>query len=158
MDDSERDEFSWFFSAIPLGLFVVLIAYFWFGPSPPAPLPNSTVYGCYKAPDSPAIRLDASGMQVLQEGFPRIGYHLELHKTGYELTADAPIQADWTGSSYRYSIASRGIGKFLPFYRVQGGQTYGVFEPSLLTRFQMLANDGNWLNYTLVDDDKCATA
>lgn len=97
-------------------------------------------------------------MQIVQNGFPSIGYHLERHKTGYVLTADAPIRADWTGSSYRYSFEGRGIGKFLPFYRVQGGQIYGVFEPSLLSSFQMLANNGNRLNYSRADDTKCATA
>ena len=157
VDDLKRDGFGWIFIGVPLGLLVAFAAYFWFRPSS-APVPNSTVYGCYEARHSPRIRLDASGMHILQSGFPRIGYHLELHKTGYDLAADAPIQVDWTGSRYHYRIERRGIGRFLPFYRVEGGQTYGVFEPSLLTSFQMLANDGKWLTYTPVDDTKCATA
>lgn len=155
MHDLDRDGFSWIVPGVALALVVTFFAYFWFGRSPPAPLPNSTVYGCYEAQDSPSIRLDASGMQILQSDFPRIGFHLELHKTGYDLTADAPIRADWTGSGYRYSIERRGIGWFLPFYRIEGDKTYGVFEPSLLSGFQMLANDGNSLNYTPIDDAKC---
>jgi len=34
-------------------------------------------------------------MEILQNGFPRIGFHLERHKTGIALTAEAPITVRW---------------------------------------------------------------
>lgn len=96
-------------------------------------------------------------MQIIQTGFQHVSYQIELQKTGYVLNADAPIEADWTGASYRYKLENRGNGKFLPFYRTQGDRTFSVSDPSMLIGFQMLANNGTWLNYARVDDAKCAT-
>lgn len=50
---------------------------------------------------------------------------------------------------------SRG-GLFLPFYRVENGQTYGVFDESLLEGFQMPASNGAYLNYVPTDAARCA--
>jgi hypothetical protein len=39
---------------------------------------------------------------------------------------------------------------------VENGQTYGVFDDSLLEGFQMLASDGIYLNYDPSNAAKCA--
>lgn len=152
----EDDEFGWFFRAIPLVLFPVMIAALWLAPSPPKPPANDSVFGCYGASTGVRIQLDKTGMHIEQPGFPAIPYHLERLKTRIVLTADAPIRADKTTRGYRFGIDKHGIGLFLPFYRVEEGQTYGVFDESLLKGFQMLASDGIILNYVPVKAAECA--
>ena len=44
----------------------------------------------------------------------------------------------------------------MPFYRVENGRTYGVFEEPLLEGFQMLASDGMNLNYEPTHAARCA--
>ena len=154
----DNDEFRWFFRFGPLAFIPAIAGFLYFAPSPPEAPANTTVFGCYSAPDSPSIRLDAAGMHILQSGFPVIGYHLERHKTGIALTADAPIRADRIGVDYRFGMNRRGIGWFLPFYREGRGHTYGVFDPALLESFQMLATDGRSLNYSPAAEANCATA
>lgn len=153
--EDDDGEFSWFFRLIPFVLIPVFIAVLWWAPSPPKPPANTTVFGCYVATASPPILLDASGMHVKQLGFPAIPYHLERLKTGIALAAEAPIRADKTPTGYRFTVNKRGIGWFMPFYRVENGQTYGVFEVSLLEGFQMLASDGNRINYDPAGPASC---
>lgn len=158
MQFDENDEFSWFFRLIPLILIPVIVAYLIWSPAPPKAPVNASVLGCYTTPNSPSIKLDAAGMHIRQSGFPPIDYHLENHKTGIALAADAPIRADRSGAGYRFGINQRGIGLFLPFYRERGGRTYGVFDPAELEGFRMLAADGRWLNYQPADEASCAAA
>lgn len=94
-------------------------------------------------------------MHINQKGFPTVGFHLERHKHGINLTAEAPIYAEVSSNGYRYSIATRGIGKFLAFYKVIDGQLYGVFEPDELGSFRMLAYDGRYLPYERTDLEQC---
>jgi hypothetical protein len=95
-------------------------------------------------------------MHVRQKGYRTIPFHLERLKTGIALTADAPIRADKTAQGYRFGMDERGIGIFMPFYRVENGRTYGVFEEPLLEGFQMLASDGMNLNYEPTHAARCA--
>lgn len=156
MQSDERDEFSWFFLGIPAVCIPLFVAYLWlWAPSPAKPPINSTVFGCYSASNSPRMRLDGAGMHIQQPGFPIVPFHLEILKTGIALTADAPIRADRVGDTYRFGIDSRGEGLFLPFFREEGGHSYGVFDPSLLANFQMLATDGTQLNYRPVEQGDC---
>ena len=151
-----KDEFGWFFRALPVVVALAALAYF-FTRTPPRPAPsNSTVFGCYDASGSPPILLDAAGMHVRQAGYPVIPFHLERSKTGIVLTADAPIRADKSSHGYRFGMSKRGIGWFMHFYRVENGQTYGVFDDSRLEGFQMLASDGVYLNYDPTDAARCA--
>lgn len=149
------DEFSWFFGLLPIGLAVGFGAFLLLRPAPPPPPSKQEVFGCYSAENSPSIRLDAAGMHVQQADFPTIGFHLERSKRGILLTAEAPIRADRTAQGYRFGMNNRGYGWYLRFYRVQNGQTYGVFEESALRGFQMLARDGVSLNYEPVDPAHC---
>ena len=153
--EDDDGEFGWFFRLIPFVAIPVFIAVLWWAPSLPKPPANTNVFGCYVATASPPILLDASGMHVKQLGFPAIPYHLEQLKTGIALTAEAPIRADKTQAGYRFAVNSRGIGLFMPFYRVENGQTYGVFEVSLLAGFQMLDSGGNFINYAPADPASC---
>ena len=117
-------------------------------PRPVTPDPTtSTASGCYANELAPSILLQADGMKIFQDGFPLISYRLERHKQGITLTAEAPITASQKEAKYAYSIASRGIGRFLPFYREIDGRRYGVFDEQNLDRFKMLANDGRDLLY-----------
>lgn len=135
-------------AAIPVTLFLSR------DPPPPEPM-NSSAFGCYASADAPAIRLDRQGMQIVQRGFPLIGFHLERSKQGIALTAERPIYAQPSPAGYRYAIAGRGIGRFLEFYRLDHGEIYGVFEETELSGFRMLANDGAYLPYDRVDAARC---
>lgn len=112
----------------------------------PEPI-SSKAYGCYANDLAPPILLNADGMKILQDGFPPIGYRLERHKQGITLTVEAPITASQKEAKYAYSIDSRGIGRFLSFYREIDGRRYGVFDEANLDRFKMLADDGMDLLY-----------
>jgi hypothetical protein len=116
---------------------------------------NSRAFGCYVADAAPAIRLDQTGMTILQSDFQRIGYHLERHKTAITLVADAPIQADRFGARYVYSLYHPGVGEFLDFYHVVDGRSYGQFDETQLSSFTMLANDGIELNYSKAPLGEC---
>lgn len=118
---------------------------------------NSRAYGCYTAAGAPSIRLDNNGMAIMQKSFPVIKFHLERHKTGITLTADAPIQADANGGSYVYSMYHPGIGSFLNFYRDDAGHRYDVFDETQLTSFIMLARDGNEISYVKAGAGDCVT-
>ncbi|NML07696.1 hypothetical protein [Sphingomonas sp. G-3-2-10] len=104
-------------------------------------------YGCFTAANASPIRLDAQGMRILQPEPIQIGFHLELHKTGIELTAEAPIEASPQGAGYRYAIKPPGIGRFLSFTVERDGRTYGVFDEDALVQFVMLADDGHYILY-----------
>ena len=136
-----------------IGLAIALIAIFQpFARPEPA---SSRAYGCYISDVAPSIRLDQSGMTILQPGFARFGYHLERHKTSITLTADAPIQADRVGERYVYSLYHPGVGTFLNFYHVKGGRKYGQFDETKLSSFAMLANDYTELNYRKAAPGEC---
>lgn len=151
-----NDEFGWFvFYAVPIAVAIGGLAYFSTRPLPPAPPPNAAVFGCYIAPDSPSISLDNAGMHVRQRGFPVIPFHLERSKTGILLAADRPIRAAYIDGGYRFGMHKRGVGRYLPLYRVLNGRTYGVFEVRLLEGFQMLTDDGAYINYVPTDAAKC---
>lgn len=111
------------------------------------PIPNSAAFGCYSDDSAAPIMLDKSGMHIQQAGFPSIAFHLERHKTGIALTADAPIEANPSGDRYAYSIRPPGEGWYLDFYKDIDGHRYGVFDQADLSRFTMLARDGTYLQY-----------
>jgi len=156
---SEReDESSWFFRLLTVGLALGFGVFLLFRSPPPDPPANGEVFGCYSASEAPDILLDEAGMHVRQGGFSSIGFHLERHKTGIALVAEAPIRADFTAEGYQFAINRSGIGLFLPLFREQDGRTYGMFDQRLLEGFQMLASDGAWLNYRRADAAKCVAA
>ena len=122
----------------------------------PTPDPsNSKAFGCYDTADGPPILLDQNGMTILQTAPTRIKYHLERHKTGIALTADAPIAAELTGKRYVFSIKPPGEGIFLDFFKTIDGRTYGEFSEIGLRRFTMLARDGAELSYRKVLPSAC---
>lgn len=140
-----------YFAAI--GLAIVLIAIF--QPLTKPPPANPRAYGCYIADAAPSIRLDQSGMNILQAGFPRIKFHLERHKTGITLTADALIQAIKSDGKYVYSMYSPGEGWYLDFCHIVNGRYYGEFDENKLAMFTMLTQDGNEIVYAKTVPAKC---
>jgi hypothetical protein len=115
-------------------------------PSRPEP-PNSKAFGCYITARAAPILLSRQGMVILQPSRIRMNFHLERHKTGIALTAEAPIAAEPTGQQYTFSVKYPGEGWFLDFYNVVDGRTYGVFDENELRQFTMLATDGAHLGY-----------
>jgi hypothetical protein len=116
---------------------------------------NSKAFGCYTTAAAPAILLNQQGMRILQLPPMRIGYHLERHKTGIALTADAPIAAEPDGTRYVFSIKPPGEGWYLDFFNVIDGHTYGVFDENELRQFTMLARDGTYLPYRKAPASAC---
>ncbi len=136
-----------------IAVFVAVIAIF--QPFTKPPPPNSRAYGCYVAYTAPSIRLDKNGMNILQKGFPRVAFHLERHKTAITLTADAPIQANWSGSRYIYSMYHPGDGWYIDFQHVVDGKRYGEFDETQLSMFAMLARNGFEIIYSKASPAKC---
>ncbi len=136
-------------------IFVLVIIIFQFTREKPPTPTNDAAYGCYLNPYAPPILLEPSGMSIVQIDFPRIGFHLERHKSGIALTAEAPIHAKPIRGGYEYGIDQRGIGLFLPFYRIENGKSYGVFEADQLRSFTMLARDDHYLKYVRSDSEDC---
>lgn len=134
--------------------FAIAIAAFFRVVAQPPPS-NSMAYGCYVADAAPSIRLDQNGMSILQVGFPRIGFHLERHKTAITLTADAPIQAVRSGDRYVYSMYHPGVGWYLDFQHVENGRRFGEFDETRLSMFEMLARDGTDILYNKMSPAKC---
>ena len=154
MFEGDDYRFGWFSRLFPLVMILLAVAC---SESSPNKSPaNAAVFGCYAAAAGPPILLDAAGMHVKQLGFPAIRYHLERLKTGIALTADAPIRADKVPTGYRFGMNERGIGRFMPFYRVENGQTYGVFEVDQLEGFQLLASDGTYIDYDHAEPTRCS--
>ena len=143
---------SGYYAAIAVAVAMILI----FRPTPKPPPPNSKAYGCYTADFAPAIRLDKSGMNILQQGFPPFAFHLERQKTAITLTADAPIQADWSGKKYVYSMYHPGEGWYLDFEHIVDGKRYGEFDEARLSMFAMLARNGVDIVYSKAAPPKCA--
>jgi len=77
------------------GVAAIIAAVLFLRPQPVPPPAKAVVFGCYTTSLGAPIRLAADGMEILQNGFPRIGFHLERHKTGIALTAEAPITVRW---------------------------------------------------------------
>jgi len=152
-NDPDRDLARWLPAVGLVAVMIVLVIQFMREPIPPPP--NASAFGCYATVTAPSILLDESGMHINQEGFPKIGFHLERHKQGIALTAEAPIYAEAGPEGYQYSVASRGIGKFLSFYKVIDGKLYGIFEADELELFRMLAEDGRNLPYERTDQARC---
>lgn len=142
---------SWYAAVAAVAAVFIMIAVFqpFAKPEPKA----ARTYGCYAADGAPAIRLDATGMHVLQKGFPRIPFHIERHKMAITLTADAPIRADRTDGRYLYSMYRPGIGTYLEFRRADDGA--GEFDEARLSRFVMTATDGTDLIYDRTSPDGC---
>ncbi len=126
---------------------IFVLGFLFFRPKPLPNPANSMAFGCYANPLAPSIKLDAQGMTIFQKEFPRIRFHLERHKTGITLTANAPISADHVEGRYLYSIDRKGEGRYLNFYTVISDRRYGVFDDSSLNGFTMLAEDGVYLPY-----------
>ncbi len=150
----ERDEFEWFFRLVPISGVIGVSAMLLLRPNTP-PLTHSKAFGCYSAFKSPNILLDAAGMHVRQKGFPIIGFHLERHKGGIALAAHAPVSAELTSNGYRLFIETSGSGRYLPFYRVHHGRTYGVYDELDLQGFEMLASNDVSIKYEPADLARC---
>lgn len=155
MQSDYEDEFSKFFRIVPLVLAPLLLAYIWFRPAPQPPPKNDSVFGCYTSPNAPNVRLDSKGLQVLQAGFPTVGFHIERLKGGLVLTAESPLRAELRDSEYEFAIGRKGIGVFMPFFRIVSDQVYGVFEDGDLESFRILAQDGRWLPYRPSSSSDC---
>lgn len=149
------DEFGVFFRLIPVVLLPLFIAALWFKPSTRPPLSNALAFGCYSIGNGPNVRLAADGMHILQPGFPKIGYKIERSKQGVVLSVDQPIDAYLTASGYRFTIAGTSTGRYLPFYRMQGGRWYGVFEVADIDRFRMTTKDGTSIVFEPVQAQNC---
>lgn len=147
------DEFGVFFRAIPAVLLPVVVAAFWFKPNTPPPS-NAVAFGCYSTRNGPNVRLDADGMHILQPGFPKISYKIELSKQGLLLSVDQPINAHRTASGYRFTIDGKGVG-YLPFYRMQDGRWYGVFAAADIDRFRMTVEGGTSIVFEPVSAENC---
>jgi hypothetical protein len=146
--------FRWaFYGAIALIAISLTVLHLRRGPPPP----NSAAFGCYVTADAAPIRLDRDGMSIMQTDIPTIPYHLERHKTGIALTADAPIQAKPSEGRYSYSRYWPGGGWYLNFYKEKGHRRDGVFDETQLSRFTMLARDGKELSYEKARSEKCQT-
>jgi hypothetical protein len=141
-----------YYAAIALAVAGIAI----FQPFAKPPPPNSAAYGCYTADAAPAILLDQKGMSILQQGFPRIPFHLERHKTAITLTADAPIQADLVRDRYIYSMYHPGEGWYMDFQHVEGGRRYGQFDERQLSMFEMLARNGTDIIYRKEPVETCS--
>jgi hypothetical protein len=153
MDDASV--FDWFRRCILIAT-PVAVGIFWFTrPEPQDAPPNSVVFGCYAANNAPPIRLDDTGMHIRQDGIGTIGYHLEARKTGIALAAERPIHAQLDGNFYRFSIAKRGTGMFLPFFRDGGDARYGVFDGNNLHSFEFITDESNYLLYRETDSGIC---
>lgn len=139
------------YAAIAFGIAMVAI----FQPLAKPDPPNFRAYGCYVADAAPAIRLDKNGMSILQKGFPRVGFHLERHKTAITLTADAPIQAEFVNNRYLYSMYDPGEGWYLDFRRIENGRRYGQFDETQLSMFEMLSRNGVNIIYNKTSLDRC---
>ncbi|MBL8657022.1 MAG: hypothetical protein JNJ92_06640 [Altererythrobacter sp.] len=143
---------------VAYGVFVVAmigaVIYMTMRPTRPPPA-NGKAFGCYTTANAPPISLDARGMIIHQSAPIRIGFHLERHKTGIALTADAPIEANPTQTGYIYSIRPPGIGWFMDFFHEVDGRSYGVFDENALRQFTMLARDGIYLPYRKADPVEC---
>ncbi len=156
--DIEKTEFDWFFQLLTVGLGVSLIFYVLFvAPEPRSPPANRLAFGCYMTADGPPILLNQAGMHVMQDDFPPIGFHLERHKQGIVLAAEAPINASGTQPGYHFGISERGVGKLLSFFKVVDGEVFGVFEESELGGFRMPAKDGRYLPYRKEEALICAS-
>ena len=140
-----------YFAAIGLAIASIAIFQPFAKPEPT----NSRAYGCYVSDAAPSIRLDRTGMTILQPDFAQIPYHLERHKTAISLAADAPIQANRSGTRYTYSLYHPGIGEFLDFHHVVDGHQYGQFDETQLSSFSMLANDYVELTYNKASPGNC---
>lgn len=118
-------------------------------------LQNNLVVGCCGVNDGPSISLDADGMNILQDGFPRIVFHLSENKTGIVLVSHAPLEAEMTPDGYRFRIQKRGLATISPFYKVINGRAYPTFDTAGSDGFQMLSSGGAVLNYQPVDPVFC---
>lgn len=118
-------------------------------------LANSKAFGCYTTDAAPAILLNQQGMTIFEKAPIRIGFHLERHKTGIALTADAPIAAEPDGTRFMFSIKPPGEGWYLNFFNVIDGRSYGVFDENGLRQFTMLARDGTQLPYRKATENNC---
>jgi hypothetical protein len=155
-DKDDDSGFAWIFGGMPivLGLVLLLVTN---APPKPLSLKNKVAFGCYSAELAPPIRLDSSGMHILQPGFPAIPFHLERHKTGIAISADRPIQATAINGRFVYSFYEPGEGWYLDFFNVVNGQRYGVFDEAYLTEFTMLSRDtGKYLTYAIAPPSACA--
>jgi hypothetical protein len=153
---SSYERFAQGLSAVLVLSFIAAVIFF---RPPPRPEPqNEKAFGCYVAAGAPSILLDKSGMYIRQTDFPKIAYHLERHKLGIALTADAPIVARPAGNRYVYSIEQPGDGLFLDYFVVIDGESYGVFDENALTQFTMLARDGTYLAYRKTSAEGCRAA
>ncbi|AKM10470.1 hypothetical protein [Croceicoccus naphthovorans] len=156
---NRSDQFSWFSAAIALCIVGIPIGFLALHKPTPAPQ-NATVYGCYVGDLAPPILLDEGGMHILQPEFPTIPFHLERHKTGIVLTADAPIQARAADGRYVYSFYEPGIGTFLNFFQEVNGRRYGVYDVDDLSGFSMLprtlvSGEAPFIEYAKASSETC---
>ena len=143
-----------YYAAIAVAVAMIAI----FQPFAQPALPNFRAYGCYTADTAPAIRLDQSGMKILQQGFPPVGFHLERHKTAidpYRRCSYPSRLLSTTGEKYVYSMYHPGEGWYLDFQHIVNGKRYGEFDETRLSMFTMLARNGVDIVYSKAVMIKC---
>ncbi len=125
---------------------VTMAIYSMLRPGTPDPT-NDKAFGCYTTPNAAPILLSRAGMTIFQRVPIQIQYHLERGKSGIALTADAPIAAEPADTQYVFLVKPPGVGRYLNFFNVIDGHSYGVFNEDDLKQFTMLAEDGTHLAY-----------
>ena len=156
-DKDDDPAFKWFFGAMPIVLGLVFMSAIFFAPKPTSPPKNEFAFGCYTNELAPPIKLDASGMHILQAGFQTIPFHIEWQKTGFALSADQPIQETAANDRFAFSFYHPGEGTYLHFFHIVNGQSYGVVDEAELSSFTVLANDGTYLAYVSSPKAACDT-
>lgn len=139
-----------------VAVFAAVFALFLFFKDPPIPDPsNSSAFGCYSAEGAPPILLNGNGLTVLQQGLPTVGFHLERNKTGIALSTDRRIEPVPSGDGFMFQFGP--FGEFIPFYKIERGVVYGVFDEDDLNAFRMQVSADRYLAYAKSDLADCST-
>ena len=143
----------WLNLAVLVGAVSMLFFVAFVQADPPPPLNRASAFGCYVSVRAAPILLNESGLTVMQQGTPTMGFSLVRHKNGIDLETEHWLEPVMAGEGFVLRIGR--FGRFIPFYKIERGMAYGGFDEHELNAFRMEVSDGRYLAFAKSDPQNC---
>lgn len=151
--DPERTMKRWAPFAV-FGFGAILISFVVFK-EPTGPPSNGAAFGCYISNNRPPIRINASGVQVMDAKTPVVPFRLEWHDEGITLWPENRFILVDRPEGGSFQVEDK-PGQAITFVTVVDSAVYPDVDAANLNAFQFFTSEGIRAGYSRTASEACA--